>query len=778
MYRRFAAGSVLCGLVVAALSTAQQPSGANLPGYVIVRVDLEGALGGAAGAPPGAGLGGPGAPGMGGPGAGPRGGGPGFPGAGGPGAGGPGFPGAGGPGAGQAPLGDPTKSVVAVIPYKKMYQRLLYPKLRQHPTQNTPGWFIESGMGKAMLFADQRLIQLYPMRPGFSLENQVKIKHTNWMKSKPIQAGFDLIVEALSYGMVEEAMTYSKQLAEISEARKDVQTPVTVSNYLKAYKQLRDSLTTPLPENGEANEWAKRLGSSSTAVEQSGHYALVHWGEQTVSREGIIRRLDLLETNFKAFYLWHALSGQVLKFPDRKLIVVLASSTTEMPKLQEALDGNPIVSDSFFSPVHNIVVVSPERLDDTGRRFSKFAQEKYQQGWNREELLKGNAPALKATEGVNDVTQVMTLALVDRYVEDEATIGMVTREGSRQLYAASGLLPQHVVMPEWVENGASNLLHKPKGPIYTTDKGKQVMTVGLTSGYGSPNYVLVRRFRQLLQAKEINSVPEELLMNTLMDRYFVAARDGTEIDPPPKPENDGVAITGGGGPGVPGAPGVGGPGVGGPGGPPGVGGPGGPPGVGGPGGPGGRGGRPGGPPGVGGPGGRGGDEEGGLGAGMPGGPGMSGQGQPDQVDPITQRRLLKAKLEQKAQVTAWGLTFFLAKKNLPSLIKFYAELGRMPRDMYLDRKEVLMLFCRIMGLTDAGNPNAINQPMFKKFAEDWVDFLKIYSTWGLDIPLDAVGTDPNSGIGGGNFGPGGGAPAGPGMPGGGGPGGRPGGGDN
>jgi hypothetical protein len=96
--------------------------------------------------------------------------------------------------------------------------------------------------------------------------------------------------------------------------------------------------------------------------------------------------------------------------------------------------------------------------------------------------------------------------------------------------------------------------------------------------------------------------------------------------------------------------------------------------------------------------------------------------------------------------------------------------------MHLDQTQVLNLFCQTMGLTEAGKPNTINKPVFKRFAEDWVDFLKVYSTWGLDIPLEAAGTDPNSGIGNtGNFGsgPGGMMPGGfpGGIPGGGGPGG-------
>ena len=66
----------------------------------------------------------------------------------------------------------------------------------------------------------------------------------------------------------------------------------------------------------------------------------------------------------------------------------------------------------------------------------------------------------------------------------------------------------------------------------------------------------------------------------------------------------------------------------------------------------------------------------------------------------------------------------------------------------------------------------IDEDVFKRFAEDWVGFLKVYSSWGIDIQVDLTSVDPGQGVptGGGGFspfGPGGG------FPGAGGPGGRP-----
>ena len=99
------------------------------------------------------------------------------------------------------------------------------------------------------------------------------------------------------------------------------------------------------------------------------------------------------------------------------------------------------------------------RLDEAGKSFSELAKAKYQDGWNRDELLKGKAPVVKGGNFA-DLYRTMTYALVDRALEDEAAHAAITREGSRQLFSALGILPQHVVLPKWIENGVGNLLHK------------------------------------------------------------------------------------------------------------------------------------------------------------------------------------------------------------------------------------------------------------------------------------------------------------------------------
>jgi hypothetical protein len=779
MWRRFLAVAGAALLAAPALQAQQQ----GLPGYLIIRVNLAKSEDGqaelGAGGPPGVGGsfgslppgGSPASPPGGSPASPPGGGFPGLRG-GSPGGMPPGgmFGGMGRPAAGSRAasnnLAELQKSVVAVIPYHSITR-----------SRTLKGFLtINSDLGTANLYASPGYIELYPLKSGFNLEREVKRKHTKWERDRrPPLDGYDLVAESLSDGLVDLAWKYAEETAHLVESLKADAAPAMAADFTKAYRAIQQKVADPLPDGGDGQRWKDTLGAA--AVEQSAHYALIHWGDQSVSRDGIERRLKALEANYRAFFLWYALAGVTPNFPDRKLVVVLADRASELPRLREALDGKRIISDAFYSPVHNLVVLSPERMDNPGRAFTQLVQSKYREGFSRDELLKGKIPHLedRGKGSAARVAEMMTLALVDKAVEDAALVAMVTREGSRQLFASTGVLAQHVIPPEWVETGAASLLAKPKGPYYWTNQAKQdEMTVGLASGFGAPNYVLVREFKELVTKRELNPKADQLLMNTLMDRYFDAIREEKDADPKPKAADaGGIPLAGGGGPpsGFPSGPGgyPGGSPGGYPGGSPGSlpGGPGGYPG-GSPGSyPGGPGGYPGGP---GGPG------------GYPGGEGMFPGGFPraggQQSDAAAQKRALKAKLQTKAQVTAWGLTYFLSKKKMPALLKFYAELNRMPRDTQLDRTLVLHTFCRSFGLMDRSKPDTIDKEAFAQFARDWVDFLKYYATWGQDIPVKAKTSDPSQGgTAGGNFGgypgaggsyPGGypGGPRGPGGPGG------------
>ena len=165
------------------------------------------------------------------------------------------------------------------------------------------------------------------------------------------------------------------------------------------------------------------------------HYAIIHWGEGSVSQADLNRRLEMLEQNMRAFYLWHALQGVALPVPDHRLIVVLANRATDMGPLKAALDGYDVLAerrllsagpggrnapegggetaaaDAFYSPTQDMIVMSPERSDENSATFSRMAQSNYAVGWNRDDLLRGKYPKTKAPA---EIARMMTFALVDK----------------------------------------------------------------------------------------------------------------------------------------------------------------------------------------------------------------------------------------------------------------------------------------------------------------------------------------------------------------------------
>ena len=713
--------------VVAGATADAQKRMTQRPGYIGIRVNVGGttpAAGGGAipggGAFPGSTPGGEFGPG----------GGAGF-----PGGGAEGEFGAGGPGAAQA--ADFSKSVFTVVPVKGIESRLFYPKDRKsgtnplHPTAHTP-------YGETLLYADDVTVQLYPI-PGTTLEESITARHKKSVRT--LDALLDVTKEALAAGLTDLAVEYSEQLVKEFKNVKPERVSSRVKDAVAVLTDLLPALDADIPADPLADRWRERF--RAVGVERSPHYAMIHFGDASyVSLGGVRDRLDMLEQNLKGFYLWHALAGEKLVMPAAKLTVVIADKPSEMNTIREALDGHRIVSDSFYAPAYNIVVLSPERLDEAGRTFDRFVQGLYRSGWNRAELIRGTVPPFDKShpetmlQQAVDITRASTIALADRRLDDQTVLAAISREGTRQLYAASGLLAPHVRYPEWIEAGSVDVFHKPKGPIVTdisnnVDNGTSpgggvspdggtaepnlVMSVNLHFGHGAPNYVLHRLYRQMMVRKELNPSPSDMLRHTLTDHYFDAVRSGVDADPPP-PRAGGPREL----PLVGTRPGFGGPPGFGP-----------PPGFGG-------------PPGM-----EGGGEE--FGAVPPSGvfpPRFPPGGLPGQPlrDPEAEAAALKTRLVAKSQLTAWALTYYLANTKLDKLIEFYAALGRMPRDMALDRDQVLLTFARTFGLMTSDG-TAIDEKEFNTFAGNWVGYMSTVNPVAVDVPVTAF-TTPDRGLGG------------------------------
>jgi hypothetical protein len=123
------------------------------------------------------------------------------------------------------------------------------------------------------------------------------------------------------------------------------------------------------------------------------------------------------------------------------------------------------------------------------------------------ELL--NDPAL--TKRRQDLTQplpvLQTLALLQFAMQDESEIATVTHECTRQLVAATGLLPKNVNTAEWVQFGMASLFETPHQAFYP-----------LTAG---PNWHQLLNFKHLRQTKKLDAKKaKDVLLNVITDGYF------------------------------------------------------------------------------------------------------------------------------------------------------------------------------------------------------------------------------------------------------------------
>ena len=766
---RFFMRRVLLAVAVFLTATASP----TFAGYIIIRVLLEGGgtpapatPGGPGGPPPAGGLVGLGVPG--GPGGRPGGGSLAGPGTG-PGGLVGGMAGPSGPGGAPAmasgPAGyiDHTRSVVAVIPLEAgLIDGRLDMKFPVNQTTN-PAFrrFVVPYHGRklqSVLFVDSSTIQMYDeliLQPGPNKTRGTEMlaKHQAWLRGKTDpQLLYDALILALESGFIrdtsfhkdnsppKDALTFAQELLDVA-AEKKLTLSADATRFVTAWGAVnaKGAVATPAPKPSDAENWRFRL--TAKAVRPDGHYAVVFWDS---SEQEVTRRAAQLNDNFAAFYLWHATRGVVLPVPEKALVVILAADARDqVTQLRQALDGLPTQSDAFFAPDHNVVVLAPERMDDIGRTFLKQTNQVFSKGLNRDELLNGKIPKIDVTgeKGSipDDVARANTLAVVEKLVVEESELAAVSREGTRQLLFATGVLPKHVTLPNWLTQGSVNTFTRPRGPAYITkgDDEKPYMAVAFGTGYGVPNYVLHRYFKEMGDDfhKELNPDPAKLLENVLTDAYFAGIKDGVDPDPAPpaKAKKPSTGIVAGPGPGPGPAPGPG-PGLGlgavGPGGRPG-----GPGSAGGP------------PPAAGGP----------MGppAGGPMGPQNYGPTSPD--DPIVLQRKKRERLTIKSQATAWALYYYLARFRAPELKQYVAELNKLPRDLPIDGRTAYAAFVRVFKLS-ATEDGPADPARMKQFAKDWLDYMNTVSLVSFDVPL--VVPPPATG---GTPGPGGPGP-GPGAP--------------
>lgn len=538
----------------------------------------------------------------------------------------------------------------------------------------------------ASLFVDSSSIQLYQELLGVpgakqSRRTEVNAAYATWVvkKDNP-KLLYDAMVFALQSGFVKEALAYAKELLAVATEKKFAIPEGDIKRFVAAWEKMQAAVTGPVPLPSDAETWKIQISYENVRIVS--HYAIIY---QDNPPEEVDRRATQLNDNFAAFYLWHATRGTVLPVPGAPLVTVLAPQASKMRELHHALDGLPM-SDAFYAPGHNLLVLSPERMDEVGQTFLRQNQQVFVKGLNRQQLLNGVIPDLDSTgkQGTppEDVARATTLAAVEKLAIAEAEIAAVSREGTRQLMYTTGTLPKHVTLPTWLTNGAVNFYTRPRGPAYITvgDDDKPNMHVAISTGYGGPNYVLQRYFRDFGTKKELPSLnpqkPEayeldsaRLLENVLGDVYFNGIKNGDDPDPAPKKAKK---IDSGTQPVVP----------------------------------------------------------------VPGQPMVPGGMVPatNQEDPVAALRKKQQRLAIKANATSWALYYYLTKSKPDHLRQYVAELNKLPRDLPIDGHTAYAVFVRVFKLSATEDGPADPKAM-KKFADEWLEYIGTVPLIGHDVPL-------------------------------------------
>src|SRR5207302_10213427 len=110
-------------------------------------------------------------------------------------------------------------------------------------------------------------------------------------------------------------------------------------------------------------------------------------------------RLKRLEDQFKMFYYWFALQGQVLPVPTQRLVAVLVPDQDEFERQQKIFESTHLVDDGFFARRENLVVFSQMRTDTPYLALKVHDQTIWEGGtFEREPSLKGDVPEKKLSK--------------------------------------------------------------------------------------------------------------------------------------------------------------------------------------------------------------------------------------------------------------------------------------------------------------------------------------------------------------------------------------------
>jgi hypothetical protein len=323
-----------------------------------------------------------------------------------------------------------------------------------------------------------------------------------WVKFKEIMTAnpdkeqvLELAEWCLTHGLTGKCAEALDKYAELDKK----------SEIATAYLQIKAELQRAPAREDEAAWRAKLLPRYKVAARDGAHY-VIYYDSITEAESEVKSHLDMLEENFRGFYYWWVLRGKkALPVPRQREVVVLTNTLEEFKRLQHGLSGGGVVADGFFAPRENLAVISKRRLDNTFGALEEFGKPYWVLGFDPDAMLTGRGKGLPREAQPQDADNARMIALVRKALRVEQELGAISHDASRQLLYASGLLPRHVAVPEWILFGMGSLFETPPESPWP--------------GVGAPSFYWLPRFREMRGTK-FEGVPAATLHRVVTDSYF------------------------------------------------------------------------------------------------------------------------------------------------------------------------------------------------------------------------------------------------------------------
>ncbi len=262
------------------------------------------------------------------------------------------------------------------------------------------------------------------------------------------------------------------------------------------------------------------------------HYLIISPGDVDDLKD----RQKMLEDHFQAFFYTFALRGIDLKVPEEKLVVYFPKNDGKVFKEMAGMyqPGSESTT-GFLVRGSNTLVITPTRDDANFIALTRLLKPFWERGYSKDALLKlpppktgevyaGNLMAANQAKAIpndpnffgsstaqNEAVFVMMANILRKSLQQEAELAAITNYATRQLAQASGLLPEGIFAPAWVENGLAIFMETPMGTPWRS--------------VGGPNSLMVpafRRHRKGALAKG-ETAPGEIVQKIVTDQYFILA---------------------------------------------------------------------------------------------------------------------------------------------------------------------------------------------------------------------------------------------------------------